>query len=169
MTAPTILILAQVDDATGEVLEDIAQRLHKAGALNLQLLASLGKKGRPGHVLLIDVPAEKEDEIGLLLVTELGVWGYRVLESHHRHFDIRLESRALTVRANGTTFAMEIRCKTIARGGELLAIKAEHDQLTQLRDRLQALGASVPLRRLRTLLEAKMWTGRHADALHLDL
>ena len=55
MTAPMILILAQVDDASGEVLEDTAKHLHEAGALSLQILASLGKKGRPGHVLLIDV------------------------------------------------------------------------------------------------------------------
>ena len=169
MTAPMILILAQVDDASGEVLEDTAKHLHEAGALSLQILASLGKKGRPGHVLLIDVAADKEDQIALLLGTELGVWGYRVLESRHRHFDIRVESKPLTVHVNGTTLAIQIGCKTIARDGELLAIKAEHDHLVQLRDRLLALGMSVPLRRLRTLLEREIWTGWNGESLHLHL
>jgi len=169
MTVPMILILAQVDDASGEVLEDSVKRLYEAGARNLQILASLGKKGRPSHVLLIDVPADQEDQVALLLGTELGIWGYRVLESRHRHFDIRVESKPLTVHANGTTLAVQIGCKTIARDGELLAIKAEHDHLVHLRDRLLAIGMSVPLRRLRTLLETEIWTGRNGDALHLHL
>ena len=51
---------------------------------------------------------------------ELGVCGYRVLESRHRHFDIRVESKSLTVHVNGTT----------------LATKAEHNPLVQLRVQL---------------------------------
>ena len=68
-----ILILAQVDDASGEVLQDVAERLHAAGARNLQVLASLGKKGRPGHVLLIDVDADLEQQVAAVLGIELGL------------------------------------------------------------------------------------------------
>jgi len=92
-----LLIIAQVDDASGEVLQDVAERLHAIGARNVQVLASLGKKGRPGHVLMIDVPAQREEDVAKLLAAELGVWGYRVLESRHQHFDIRVQGRPVSV------------------------------------------------------------------------
>ena len=67
-----LLIMAQVDDAPGELIEDVVERLQPAGARNVHILASLAKKDRPGHVLLIDVPEEREEEVALLLGAELG-------------------------------------------------------------------------------------------------
>jgi hypothetical protein len=164
-----LLILAQVDDASGEVLQDVAERLHGAGARNVQVLASLGKKGRPAHVLLIDVPAQREEDVALLLGVEMGVWGYRVLESRHRHFDIRLDGKPLTVQLGSTRIELEIGCKRIERGGRLLAVKVEHDHLVRLRDALAAKGHAVALRRLRTLLEAQLWAAPDDARLELRL
>src|SRR5512134_3420303 len=110
MGAP-VLIIAQVDDASGEVLQDVAERLHAAGARNVQVLASLGKKGRPAHVLMIDVPAQREEDVAALLAAELGVWGYRVLESRHQHFDIREQGRPVSVQLGEGGFELEIGCK----------------------------------------------------------
>lgn len=155
MSAP-ILLMVQVDDATGEVLQDVCEQLHRAGARNVQLLASLGKKGRPAHVLLIDIDAALEDEIALLLGMELGAWGYRVLESRHRHFDIRLGRRRLRLRFGTTHESFDLGCKEIRAGERLLAIKVEHDHLVVLRERLSAAGTPVALRTLRAALETAL-------------
>jgi hypothetical protein len=162
-----LLILAQVDDASGEVLQDVAERLHAAGARNVQVLASVGKKGRPAHVLLIDVPAAKEDDVAMLLGAELGVWGYRVLESRHRHFDIRPYSKPLTVHLGDQRIELELGCKRIERHGKLLAVKVEHAHLVRLRDLLAARSHPVSLRQLRTLLERELWAA--PDAAHIEL
>jgi uncharacterized protein (DUF111 family) len=147
-----ILMMAQVDDATGEILQDVMERFHRAGARNVQLLASLAKKGRPGHVLLIDTPAEREDDVALVLASELGVWGYRVLESVHRHFEIHRLNKPLVVRAKGDTLTFDLGWKRIEREGRLLAVKVEHDHLASVRDELERRGLRVPLRRLRASL-----------------
>jgi uncharacterized protein (DUF111 family) len=165
--SPMLLIMAQIDDATGEVLQDVMERLHEAGARSVQLLASLAKKGRPGHVLLVDIPAEREDDVALVLAGELGVWGYRVLQSVHRHFDIQRLSKSLVVRAGGETVKFDLGWKRIEKEGRLLAVKAEHDHLVRLRDELERKGLKMPLRRLRASLEQQL--AKDPDALRLEL
>jgi uncharacterized protein (DUF111 family) len=162
-----VLMMAQIDDATGEVLQDAMERLHLAGARNVQLLATLGKKGRPGHVLLIDIPAEREDDAALVLASDLGVWGYRVLQSVHRHFDIQRLSKPLVVRAGGQNLELDLGWKRIEKEGRLLAVKVEHGHLVRLRDELERKGLNVPLRRLRASLEQQL--AEDPDAARLEL
>jgi uncharacterized protein (DUF111 family) len=149
-----LLLLVQVDDATGETLQHTAQRILAAGARNVQILASTTKKGRPGQVCLIDVPAECEDEVALLLGTELGVWGYRVLEAKHRHFDIISEEHRVRVNAGGQRISQIVRCKYIRKNDRLLAVKAEHDDLVRLQQALMECRVIAALRTLRALIEA---------------
>ncbi len=160
-----LLLLVQVDDATGETLQHATQQILAAGARNVQMLASITKKGRPGHVCLIDLPAEREDDIALLLGTELGVWGYRVLESRHRHFDIRVEAR--TVIAGPVK--QVVRCKYIRKGERLLAVKAEHDDLVSLQARLRDAGHVCALRVLRAQVEVAALDTACTDTLVLCL
>jgi pyridinium-3,5-bisthiocarboxylic acid mononucleotide nickel chelatase len=159
-----LLLLVQVDDATGETLQHAAQQVLAAGARNVQMLSSTTKKGRPGHVCLIDLPAEREDEIALILGTELGVWGYRVLEARHRHFDIVLEARRVIL--NGIEQA--VRCKFIRKGDRLLAVKAEHDDLVRLQDQLAAAGQAHSLRILRARIEAAAMDNLKGSSLALE-
>lgn len=160
-----ILILAQVDDASGEVLQDVAERLHGLGVRNLQILASVGKKARPAHVLLIDADETLEEEIALLLGIELGVWGYRVLESRHGHFQIARERRQVAVRTDGAATEGVVGVKRISSEGRLLAIKAGHDDLAALRDALETRGRRVALPRLRAVVKAGVREAADGDAV----
>lgn len=165
-----LLLLVQVDDATGETLQHATQQMLAAGARNVQILASMTKKGRPGHVCLIDLPAEREEDIALLLGTELGVWGYRVLEARHRHFDIRIETREVAVGSNVPPLAIAVRCKFIRQGERLLAVKAEHDDLVALQSALVAQGlGSIALRRLRAAIETQVLAAPGEPALRIAL
>lgn len=148
-----ILLLVQVDDATGEVLQDVSEQLHVIGVRNLQILASLGKKGRPGQVMLIDVDESLEQDVAFVLGTELGVWGYRVLESRHRHFDIETGRCVVVLYADDQVVECELGCKRISDAGQLLGIKVEHRDLVALRDRLNDLGVMASLRQLRAAIE----------------
>lgn len=163
-----LLMLVQVDDATGEVLQDVAERLHRAGVRNLQVLASLGKKGRPGHVLLIDLDESLEEPVALILGTELGVWGYRVLESRHRHFDIRNVRERVRLRHAAGVLEDEVGIKQIRKGDRLLACKAEHADLARLRDALEAGGCVVSLRQLRSRIESAVPDAASVRTVVLD-
>ena len=160
-----LLLLVQVDDATGETLQHATQQILAAGARNVQMLASITKKGRPGHVCLIDLPAEREDDIALLLGTELGVWGYRVLESRHRHFDIR--GAAPPVPAGPEPPGG--RSKYMPTGARRLAVNAQHDDLVSLQARLRDAGHVCALRVLRAQVEVAALDTACTDTLVLCL
>lgn len=120
-----MLLLVQIDDRSGEVLGNALEEVMSLGARNVQLLSSVTKKGRPGHVLLIDLEADVEASVGAYLAAELGAWGYQVLESAHRHFDTVLERRAVTVVCGARTRTFAMPCKFFHDGEKLLRVKVE--------------------------------------------
>jgi uncharacterized protein (DUF111 family) len=124
-----MLILAQIDDRSGEVLGHAVGELLELGACNVQVLASHTKKGRPGTVLLIDAEAGVEAEVAAYLATELGVWGYHVLESRHRHFETTLQERRVAVVCGESSRTFTLSCKFFRHEGSLVRVKVERDDV----------------------------------------
>lgn len=149
-----VLLLAQVDDAPGELLGEVMQRLAAMGARNVQLLSSLTKKGRPGYVLMIDIPARQERKVAVLLAVELGIWGYRVMHSDHKHFEIERHDTSLEIAVDGATRIFPMRIKRILIDGDLLKVKAEHDDLVRICAALGLEGARVSLATLKSRVES---------------
>lgn len=164
-----VLLLAQIDDAPGELLGRVLDQLSDLGARNVQLLANIGKKGRPGHTLLVDIPADAEEEVALLLAGEIGIWGYRVLQSEHKHVDIRRHTVDLELRAGGTTRTVRLRLKRIFGGGRFLRVKAEHDDLVRICADLDHDGCGVPLHVLKSRVESALGPDEPGGSLVVDL
>jgi uncharacterized protein (DUF111 family) len=153
MSSAPILLMTQVDDAPGELLEYVLCQLTERGARNVQLLSSLSKKGRPAYVLMIDVPAEAENDVAAILAGELGVWGYRVLHSDHRHFAIVRYETLLEVHVDGRHEAFRLRLKRILNGRVFLRVKVDHDDLRDICSALAANGVTEPLAALKARIE----------------
>jgi uncharacterized protein (DUF111 family) len=166
MAEGSILLMAQIDDAPGELLARAIEHMGEMGAKNIQLLSSVGKKGRPGYVLLVDIPAEDEPEFAALLVGELGIWGYRVLESQHKHFEIRSYQLRVDLTLGGTVRSFPVRLKRILSQGAFLRAKAEHDDLTAIADALRGV---VPPAVLKAAVETAAGTTEPGDVLPVDL
>lgn len=164
-----LLLLAQVDDTSGEVLAQVTEELLAAGAASVQLLAAIGKHGRPAQILLVDAPSTVEDEIALILVTELGVWGYHALETRHRHAMIQEERRALVVLLDGQRLELEVGCKWIGLGDRPVRVKAEHRDLLVVQAALRARGHKLPLAMLRSRVEEEAWQRPRGEVLELRL
>ena len=150
---PPVLLLVQLDDCPGEQLGDALQRLHELGAFNVQLLSSVTKKGRPGHVLLIDCPAPREGDIAEYLAGELGVWGYHGLTSSHRHLDVRLERRRVVIGMGEERASFELRFKMLRRESRVLRVKLDFEDLKPVCAFLAAQGLQLPLETVRSELE----------------
>ncbi|MCZ4088606.1 nickel insertion protein [Sinorhizobium psoraleae] len=137
MASDVILIMAQIDDAPGELLGHVIEQMTEMGAKNVQLLPSLGKKGRPSYVLLVDIKAEDEPDFAALLVGDLGIWGYRVLESRHKHFEILRYRTTLELQWQGGVRHFPLRVKQILNDGVFMRAKAEHDDLAAISEAMQ--------------------------------
>ena len=166
MAGNNILVMAQIDDASGELLARVIEQMGEMGAKNIQLLSSLGKKGRPGYVLLVDILAEDEQEFATLLVGELGVWGYRVLESQHKHFEIRNYQLRLDLSIGGTVRSFPMRLKRIFSQGAFMRAKAENDDLYAIANQL---GGVVPPAVLKAAVETAAGPTEPGDVLPIDL
>lgn len=168
MSSGLLLILAQIDDASGELLAEVMGRLETLGAKNVQLLSSLTKKGRPGYVMMVDIHADKEDDAAALLAEELGIWGYRVIEAEHKHVDIERFEAALAVHHQGQPHRFSLRAKRIRRDGRPIRIKAEHDDLSRICAELRASGIALPLAVLKAKAESAL-AGREGEtAVEID-
>ena len=164
-----ILLMVQIDDAPGELLGSVLEQMGEMGAKNVQLLSSVGKKGRPGYVLLVDINAEDEGDIASLLAAELGIWGYRVLESQHKHFDVRHYSTQLELHWNGTSRRYPLRIKRILCDGHFMRTKAEHDDLAAICAEVAAT-RRLPLAVLKGASEEAVGSAEPPEVLvvHLD-
>jgi uncharacterized protein (DUF111 family) len=164
-----VLLLAQIDDAPGELLGHVLEQLDGLGAKNVQLLANIGKKGRPGYTLLVDIDADAEQEVAGLLAGELGIWGYRVLQSEHKHFEFRRATVELEVRRGGVTRAFSVRVKRVFNDGRFLRVKAEHDDLATICRELSRDGEPTYLAVLKSQVEAGLGADEPGGRLVLDL
>jgi uncharacterized protein (DUF111 family) len=169
MAGDVILLMVQVDDAPGELLGEVLQRLMAMGAKNVQLLSSLAKKGRPGYVLLIDILAKREAEIAAMLAGELGVRGYRVLHSDHKHFDIERHVATLEIDTGGELQTFPVRLNRIMNEGRFLRVKAEHDDLSVICAALGARGKQVSLAILKGRVETAVGSAIPADRVRITL
>jgi hypothetical protein len=79
--AQDLLVLeANVDDVTGEVLAHTVEVLIGAGALDAWLVPVLAKKGRPAHVVSVLAEPERMAGLARALTRETGTLGFR---EHH--------------------------------------------------------------------------------------
>lgn len=164
-----MLLLVQIDDRSGEVLGNALEELMSLGARNVQLLSSVTKKGRPGHVLLIDLEPAAEGRVGAYLAAELGAWGYQVLESAHRHFDTVLEQRAVTVAcgARRQTFAMP--CKFFFDGESLLRVKVERADVEVVQRFVRETDERCTTDTVRSRIEHEVRRHPTADEIEVEL
>lgn len=156
MTDEMRLLMTQVDDVPGELMGEFIRRAETLGARNVQALASITKKGRPGYVVYVDVPASREADIATLFGAELGTWGYRVLAAEHRHFDIERFTVVLDVVVAERTATFELGAKMISQPGRFTRIKVEHDDLSRICAALRERGHDVPLAVLKAETESRL-------------
>ena len=163
------LLLAQVDDVSGEVMGEFITQAERIGVRNIQVVPSLTKKNRPGYLVYLDVPAALEDEAAALLGGELGTWGYRVLAAEHRHFDIRHGQVHVRVSSGALEHCFVQRFKRIQTGPGVPRVKAEQSDLSDACAALRELGCSLPLATLKALVESRLLSDEAPAQIAIEL
>jgi hypothetical protein len=162
-----MLMLAQIDDRSGEVLGRALEELMDMGARNVQLLSSHTKKGRPGTVLLIDLEPELEPEVAVYLAAELGAWGYHILAAEHRHFEVTQEDRIVTIVCVGESRTFTLPCKFFTREDELLRVKIERSDVEDVHRFIRTLDDACSTDTVRTVVEHEI--RRHPDKREIEV
>lgn len=130
-----VVLEANVDDVTGEVLAHLVASLVAAGALDAWLVPAIGKKGRPVQIVSVLAEAEDVPALSELVLKETGALGLR----QHSVARWALPRDWVEVDVGGQT----VRVK---RGPH--RAKAEHDDCARA-----ALALGIPVREVARLAE----------------
>jgi uncharacterized protein (DUF111 family) len=162
----SVLILAQVDNASGENIAHVMDGIHDAGAHNVNLVPSLTKKGRPAYLLIIDAPAPALAQIENLLVTELGVMGWRRLFSQHISLLKEISQHNLVLEFKRKRVRLKVPLKTARAGNGRTIESVDHQFCLDVKRRLKTeLGADIPLRELRDSILSAVRRGKNKIVL----
>ena len=132
LTDEIAIIETNIDDRTGEELGYAMQRIIDNGALDVSLIPTIGKKGRPSNVLKVITNLSKSEFFSDLVMRETGTLGVRVYPMS-RFIQMRENLKAnITIKNNDE----EIDVKVVkSESGEIIQFKPEFDQIVRLSEK----------------------------------
>ena len=161
------LLFAQVDHVSAEVTGFAVERIMALGARNVQLIASITKKNRPGSIFIIDTDEKREEAIALFLARELKVSGYHRIDTLHLFQQVTFQQRDLVVKVNGTKGMITCDVKIVGDPASPLSIDVEHDALVTIQKLLKKKNHDLSLAELRTAIEAKLRKSKKTILLNI--
>ena len=150
------LLFAQADHVSGEVTGFAVGRIMELGAHNVQLISSVTKKNRPGHIIIIDTDEKHEGVISEFLARELKISGYHRINTSHIFQRVTLSQKNLIIRTNGKRLTFHCEIKIIGDPSKPLSIDVEHDALVKLQKVLREQKKELSLSELKTAIESKL-------------
>ncbi len=123
-----------VDDVTGEVLGYVVEKLLSLGALDVAIIPTTTKKGRPGHIVKVICREELVPELTKYLVEGLGTLGVRVLRTS-RYVVPRREVKELSISDGGKEFKVRVKV-CMDNQGNIIRVKPEFDDLKRVAEEL---------------------------------
>ncbi len=151
------LILSQVDHLSGELLGFAIERIMEFGARNVQVIPTVTKKNRPGHLLIIDTDQESERSIAEFLLKELKISGYHRISTTHVFHKVSFSRRKLRLSKNGKSTSFECEVKIVGEASNPLSAEMGHDSLVKAQEIIKRdLDFLIPLSELRALIELKL-------------
>ena len=150
------LLFAQADHVSGEVAGFAVGRIIELGARNVQLISSVTKKNRPGHIIIIDTDEKHEGVISEFLARELRISGYHRIDTSHIFQRVTLSQKNLIIRTKGKRQTFRFEIKIIGDPSKPLSIDVEHDALVKLQKVLREQKKELSLSELKTAIESKL-------------
>jgi uncharacterized protein (DUF111 family) len=149
-----MLLLVNADDVSGEVVPYVIAGLMERGAKSVHVVPAITKKGRTEYLFLVDTPGAQVETLAGFLATELGVLGVRVFDPQHIRFDYRFCKVHLTTPSGDGTEQTSVGVKQVLDAeGQVIAVKAENDELDNAHACLQGAGATISRAALKRLAE----------------
>ncbi len=142
------VIETSVDDATPEALAHAMDRLMEEGALDVSIIPSIMKKGRPGSLVRVVSPQGDADRISEIVLRETGSLGARLQRGVER-LKLDREVKSVSLRLGGKTHTVRMKVG-IDRDGTVVSMKPEYSDVERI---CKLTGLEFPLV-YRSILEA---------------
>lgn len=121
------LILAAVDRITSEDVSYVIEALLAAGARNVNLLPTIGKKGRASFLAFIDTPSDCYAPVAEVIVEQLRCTGWHILSSRHEYAAATARNCDVRYRVNGVELELSVPIKVVVGAHDRPIVFLEHD------------------------------------------
>jgi hypothetical protein len=140
-TDEVTVLETNLDDVTGEVLGAVIDTLQESGALDVQIIPTITKKNRPGHILSVLCREEDTEDLAGAIMEETGTLGVRVAKRQKR-FVAEREEIQVDVELGGFRGKARVKVSRDA-GGRVLKAKAEFGDALDISKK-----TGIPVRRV---------------------
>jgi len=137
------VLMVQTDHVSGEVIGTALQDFYDAGAFNVQVIPTVTKKNRPGHLFIVDCAPEDGDAMERVILDELGATGWHRLQTAHRHVGTEIIERQVTFDTPDGPYRLPLKIKVVKNRPDRL--RPEHDGCLALREALRGRGVWLSL------------------------
>jgi hypothetical protein len=119
-----VVLEANVDDMTPELLAHAANALREAGALDVWMSQALMKKGRPGVVLHVLATAADRERLSEAVFSETTTFGLRVIPCDREYAEERRESVKIG--------KLKVSVRLSFVGGRLATVSPEYEDVRRV-------------------------------------
>lgn len=148
----TVTILeTDVDDVTGELVGYFIENMQKEDILDIQVIPSITKKNRPGHVIKILCFPKYKFQIIERIIEELGTLGVRVNTIERICIDREVEKKNIEIDGKEYEIRFKISFINAPNGRKIINIKPEYEDLKNI-----GILSKIPLKTVQLLAQSKI-------------
>ncbi|NVM16590.1 MAG: nickel pincer cofactor biosynthesis protein LarC [Candidatus Lokiarchaeota archaeon] len=127
-----VVLETAVDDVSGEILGNFVQALEDEEILDVQIIPSLTKKNRPGHIIKILCDPKHSFDLIYKTLLELGTLGVRFYTTKRVCIDRKFEK--CTIEINGVKFELKLKISYIQSRDQIkiINVKPEFEDLRRI-------------------------------------
>jgi len=153
--------IIQVDHVSGECLGAAFEKIMDLGAQNVQIIPSVTKKGRPGHLMFIDIPDSAAGaRVERYITQELHISGYHRLATEHFYTSTTFVEGDVIIEGNGRTIVCKARLKAIGIPEDKGFPRIEQDSALSIQREIEKeFGKVLSLRHITATVESAVHQG----------
>lgn len=125
----TTVLETAVDDISGEILGNFVKNMESENILDLQIIPSITKKNRPGHVIKVLCHPEYKYEVIEKIIEELGTLGVRFNTITRICIERKIEKKKIKIKNKMYELRYKISFIESENGKKIVNIKPEYEDL----------------------------------------
>ncbi len=145
------VVETDVDDVTGEILGNFIENIQNSNILDIQVIPSITKKNRPGHIIQILCHPIYKFQVIERIMEELGTLGVRINTIKRVCIDRDFIKKNLFINKVNYEIRFKVSYINTHDGKKIINIKPEYEDLKHISKK-----SGVPLKKLQNLSQSEI-------------
>ncbi len=146
------ILETDVDDVSGEILGSLLETLYKKkNALDVQIIPTITKKNRPGHIIKVICYPKQTFELIETILHELGTLGVRFSIINRVCIERKTETRSIELNDENYEVRFKVSFTESDVGKDMINIKPEYEDLKKISRK-----SGLPIKKVQLLVQSEI-------------